>query len=172
MEAGTLIRTARQSSGLSQMALSQRSGVAQPTISSYERGVHEPTYAVLRHLVASAGLRLDITLRRPEEPKDLPASETGLLLRDRRQDLLAAAERHGARNVHVFGSVARGDDRSRSDVDFLIDLAPNVGIVGLNLLKEEFERILDRNVDVVPRSGLKAAIRDEILREAIPLEPA
>ncbi len=107
-----------------------------------------------------------------EEPKGLPSSATGLLLREKRQELLAAAERCGARQVRVFGSVARGDDSSSSDVDFIVDLEPNVGLVGLSRLEEEFERILSRKVDVVPRAGLKTGIRDEILREAIPLESA
>lgn len=90
------------------------------------------------------------------------------LLAEHREELLAAAARHGAANVRVFGSMARGEATEGSDVDFLVDFEPGATLVDLARLKEEFESILDREVDVLSSGGLKP--RDEdIRREAIAL---
>lgn len=77
----------------------------------------------------------------------------------------------GASNLRVFGSVARGEDGPESDIDLLVDLAPKVSLIGLGQVQDAMESILGRRVDVVPASGLKASIRDKVLREAIRLEP-
>lgn len=96
----------------------------------------------------------------------------GLLIRERRQSIIAAGRCLGASNLRVFGSVARGEDRPDSDVDMLVDLQPSVSLIGLGKLEEELSRILEHDVDVVPASGLKPSVREQILAEAIPLELA
>lgn len=125
---------------------------------------------MLRDLVAGAGLRLDIGLHDAASARSLPTTSVGSLLTKKRGELLAAAEELGAKNVRVFGSVARGADGPRSDVDVLVDLEPGVSLVGLGKLQDAFSRILGREVDIVPASGLKAGLRDQVLAEAIPLE--
>ena len=65
--------------------------------------------------------------------------------------------------------VARGDDHAASDVDFLVDLDQGVGVVALTALKRELAELVGVDVDVVPAEMLKAQIRSEVLREAIPL---
>ena len=102
----------------------------------------------------------------------LPGTPTGELLRERCSELVAAGKRLGATNLRVFGSAARGDDEPSSDIDILVDLSPTVTLVGLGRLEEDFEAILQRKVDVVPASGLKPGIREQVLHEAVPLESA
>lgn len=65
--------------------------------------------------------------------RSLGAMANGALNRlvSQRNEVLAAAERRGARNVRVFGSVARGDDEATSDVDLLVDLDDGVSVIGL-----------------------------------------
>ena len=53
------------------------------------------------------------------------------LLREKRDDILRIAARHGASNVRVFGSVARGEADESSDIDFLVDLAPDRSLLNL-----------------------------------------
>jgi predicted nucleotidyltransferase len=83
--------------------------------------------------------------------------------------VLAVAERRGARNVRVFGSVARGDDGPTSDVDLLVDLDEDVSLLGLTGLGNELSDLLGVSVDVVPASMLKPRLRDRVLAEAVPL---
>ncbi|HEX4867901.1 MAG TPA: nucleotidyltransferase domain-containing protein [Acidimicrobiales bacterium] len=71
--------------------------------------------------------------------------------------------------MRVFGSVARGEDNSASDVDLLVDLDPGVGVVALAGLERELGELLGVDVDVVPAETLKSRIRDEVLAEAISL---
>ena len=91
------------------------------------------------------------------------------LLKSRREEILRIAAKYGASNVRIFGSVARGDDRSDSDVDLLVDLAPNRGLLDHAALWLELEALLGCKVDVATEEGLKARIRDRVLREAVPL---
>ncbi|MBN1444195.1 MAG: nucleotidyltransferase family protein [Planctomycetes bacterium] len=90
-------------------------------------------------------------------------------LRDRREDVLRLCAKYGARNPRLFGSVARGDADARSDVDFLVDMEPGRSLFDLGGLQYELERLLGRGVDVVTERGLKARIRDRVLREAVSL---
>ena len=83
-------------------------------------------------------------------------------LRERRAELLAVAARRGASNLRVFGSVARGDDGSESDIDFLVDVA------GLIL---DLQEILGVPVDVIEASTLRPGDED-ILADVVALETA
>jgi uncharacterized protein len=90
------------------------------------------------------------------------------LLADRREQILAIADRHGAYNVRVFGSVARGEATIDSDVDFLIDyqlekITPWFP-AGLML---DLELLLQRKVDVATVDMLKERMKDRILQEAV-----
>ena len=90
-------------------------------------------------------------------------------VRARAAELRRALEPLGARSIQVFGSVARGDDTATSDVDLLVDIAPDVGMFSLLRMQSEAEAILGRAVDLVPRGGLKPEVAETALREAIPL---
>jgi len=91
------------------------------------------------------------------------------LLRTHRDKILAIAERHGASNVRVFGSVARGEARPDSDVDILVDLELGRSLFDHAQLQIDLEALLDRKVDVVSARGLRSHLRDRVLQEAIPL---
>ena len=87
----------------------------------------------------------------------------------RRDSVLEVAARHGARNISVFGSVARGDSDLQSDVDFLVDLEPGRSLSDLGGLLMDLQDVLGTPVDVVAELGLRARVRDRILAEAVPL---
>jgi predicted nucleotidyltransferase len=102
---------------------------------------------------------------KPSQP-----TASGPSLRDltrRRHQILALAARHGAENVRVFGSVARGEAGAESDVDFLVDLEQGRSLFDLAGLLIDLEDLIGRPVDVVTASGLKARIRASVLDEAV-----
>jgi predicted nucleotidyltransferase len=94
-------------------------------------------------------------------PQPLPAESLALI----RQ----IAVRHGVRDVRVFGSYARGEQRPGSDLDLLIHLDKDRGYSDLLAFCEEAEKALGRRVDVVTDDGLSPFIRDQVLAEAVPL---
>ncbi len=89
--------------------------------------------------------------------------------RRRRDESLRIAEHRGARNVRIFGSVARGEADERSDVDFLVELEPGRSLLDLGGLLMDLQELLNRPVDVVTEQGLRERIRQRVLDEAIPL---
>ena len=91
------------------------------------------------------------------------------LLRGKREEVLRLAERHGARNVRVFGSAARGEARHDSDIDFLVDMEPGRSLLDLGGLLMDLRGLLGRPVDVVTERGLKERIRPRVLKEAVPV---
>ena len=91
------------------------------------------------------------------------------LLQSKRQEILKIAARHGAYNVRVFGSVARGDARPDSDVDFLVNLEANRSLMDLARLLRDLQTLLDRRVDVVTEAGLRPRLRPQVMKEARPL---
>ena len=80
------------------------------------------------------------------------------LLRTRRREILEIAARNGAVNVRVFGSVARGDDRPDSDIDFLVNLEFGRSLLDLARLLRELMTLLEHPVDVVTEAGLRPCI--------------
>lgn len=86
-----------------------------------------------------------------------------------REEILKIAARYGARNVRVFGSLARGEAGPESDVDLLVDLEPVRSLLDLGGLLMDVEALLGREVDVVTEKGLRPRIRQRVLEEAVPL---
>lgn len=95
--------------------------------------------------------------------------DTADILREKREQVLDLAHQHGARQVRIFGSVARGDAGPSSDIDFLVDMEPGRSLLDLGGLVAELQQLLGRSVDVVTERGLKARIRARVLEEAIRL---
>lgn len=91
------------------------------------------------------------------------------LLKEKREEILRIAQKYGARNVRVFGSVVRGEADELSDVDFLLELEPGRSLFDLGGLQFELESLLECRVDVVTVRGLKSRIRERVLREAVTL---
>lgn len=90
-------------------------------------------------------------------------------LRDRRAEILALALRHGAKDVRIYGSVARGAADERSDIDFLVNFERGRSLLDLAGLIEDLTALLGRKVDVVTESELRPRNRASILAEAKPL---
>ncbi|MGI8549948.1 MAG: nucleotidyltransferase family protein [Dehalococcoidia bacterium] len=91
------------------------------------------------------------------------------LLKAKRDEVLRVAEANGAQRVRVFGSVVRGEARPNSDIDVLVDLEPGRSLLDLVAIKQELEDLLGRTVDVVTEAGISPYIREQILREAVPV---
>jgi len=87
----------------------------------------------------------------------------------KRDEILRLCARYGARNVRIFGSAARGQADERTDLDLLVEMEPGRSLFDLGGLQHELEQLLGCPVDVVTERGLKARIRDRVLREAVPL---
>ena len=91
------------------------------------------------------------------------------LIRARRDEILQMASRHGAHNVRIFGSVARGEADEQSDLDVLVDLETGRSLFDLGGLLVDLEELLGCPVDVVTEQGLRDRIRHRVLQEAVPL---
>jgi uncharacterized protein len=90
------------------------------------------------------------------------------LLGDKRKQILELADKYGVYNVRIFGSVARGEARPDSDVDFLVNVRRGVGL-GYLTLWNALEELLGRDVDLVSEPALRESLRERILHEAVPL---
>ena len=91
------------------------------------------------------------------------------ILKEKRDDVLQVAQKHGVTSLRVFGSVARREESADSDIDLLVTTGPDVSAwfpAGLIL---ELEDLLGRHIDVVTESGLNPLLRDEVLNEAVAL---
>lgn len=93
-----------------------------------------------------------------------------LLKQDLRSQILAIADKHGAYNVRIFGSVARNEANPSSDIDFLVEYDPDRHSPWFPMgLIDDLETLLQRRIDVATPAMLKDRIRDQVLQEAIPL---
>ncbi len=101
------------------------------------------------------------------------ALDTPLMLKDVRSfrdAILTLADKHGATEVRIFGSVARGDATPESDLDLLVRWdyrrVSAWGGVGFDL---ELQNLLGVRIDVISEEGLSTLLRARILKEAVPL---
>jgi uncharacterized protein len=143
-----VVRELRRAAGLTQQELASRAGVAQPNIAAYETGQRVPSAAMVARLRAAA----------PPRPSHV--------LADYRDKILAVARNHKASDVRVFGSVARGNDVSGSDLDLLVTFEPGATIFNLADLVASLEDLTGLRVDVVSEGGLRSGsnpIRDEAI---------
>lgn len=91
------------------------------------------------------------------------------VLRSKREQILQSAAQHGVRRVRIFGSVARGTDDENSDVDFLVEMAPDRSLFDLGGFLYDVRSLLGTEVDVVTEKGLQKRIRERVLAEAVDL---
>lgn len=128
--------------GLSQRAIGHAIGRSQPEVSRL--------------------LRIDPTRFEPRSP-------LGELLIHHRDEVISAVADAGARNVRVFGSVARGEDVADSDIDLLIDIPSPFSLFDLERLRLQLVELVGHEVDLVPARGLKGEIRSRAIGEAVAL---
>jgi hypothetical protein len=88
------------------------------------------------------------------------------LLKGKREEILRIAAKHGARNVRVFGSAARGEAGEDSDLDFLVDFEPGRSLLDHAGLITDLQELLGRKADVLTEGGLYWLLRRRILKEA------
>lgn len=91
------------------------------------------------------------------------------LLDAKRDEIRRIAAKHGAKNIRIFGSVARGEAAPNSDFDFLVEAGPVTSSWFPAGLIVDLEQVLGRRVEVVTEKGLDPLLRDNVLREATPV---
>ncbi len=90
-------------------------------------------------------------------------------LKNKREEILQVAARHGASNVRIFGSVARGEQDQKSDLDLLVTMETGRSLLDYAALWLELQEPLGCGVDVVSEKGLRPRMRNRVLKEAVPL---
>jgi len=130
--------------------------------------------ATMERLLAAVGMRLVARpVARPRQPRQPRPhmSRTSLRQRiaERRDEILRVAARHHATNVRLFGSVARGDETERSDIDLLVDMEPGGSLLDQVRLRRDLSDVLGVEVDVITTGGLLERDRRSILAEAVAL---
>ena len=88
------------------------------------------------------------------------------VIHQKREEIIRLSAHHGATNIRVFGSVAKGEEGKESDIDILVDLEKGRSLLDLSGLLIDLQQLLGRKVDVVTEKGLHWYIRDKILKEA------
>lgn len=91
------------------------------------------------------------------------------LIKNRREEILDIARKHGAKNIRLFGSMARGEEGAESDLDILVEMEKGSSLLDIIAIKQDIEDLLGRKVDVVTESSISPYIRDTVLREAVNL---
>lgn len=91
------------------------------------------------------------------------------LLRQRRNEILKLASQHGASNVRVFGSAARGEANAGSDIDFLVELEPDRTLFDLGALLMDLQDLLGRKIDIVTDDSIYWLLKRKIMKEAVSL---
>jgi hypothetical protein len=91
------------------------------------------------------------------------------VLVEKREDILRIAAKHGVSRIRVFGSAARGESRSESDLDLLVEVTGPTTPWFPGGLVAELEEFLGRRVDIVEPDGIRESLRREILQDAVPL---
>jgi len=161
--ASTLLREARHRSHMTQAQLADRAGTTQSVISAYESGRRQPSLPVLLALIEATGHVLEGSLAPADPARPAPlGGALGRRVRQHRSEILSIAAAYGARNVRVFGSVARGAERTDSDIDLLVDLPEGAGLFTLGRLRRALEDLLHARVEVVPADGIKPEVQAHI----------
>ncbi|MGH8065204.1 MAG: nucleotidyltransferase family protein [Candidatus Entotheonellia bacterium] len=95
--------------------------------------------------------------------------EVDRLLQSKRDEILRIAASHGARDVRLFGSLARGEAGPKSDIDILVKLDVGRSLLDIVAIKQDLEDLLGCEVDVVTEAAISPYIREEVLSEAVSL---
>lgn len=167
LDSAAIISLVRHKAGLSQEELAQRAGTSQPAVARYETGKASPSTSTLLRLLRAAGYDLDVQIKKASVT-DLSGTRARKVRREK-VAIKSLMERSGATNVRLFGSVARGEDKKHSDVDFLVDFDLAQGLLPILKLNEELSRLLGERVEVAPVGALKAEVLKNALSEAVPL---
>ena len=86
-----------------------------------------------------------------------------------RNEILEISTRYGAKEIKIFGSALRGEAKTNSDVDLLVELEPGRSLLDIIAIKQDLEDLLGCKVDIVTEAALSPYIRDEVLNQAVRL---
>lgn len=161
---GPRIAEARRAEGLSQAALAAAVSLDRTAVSKIEHGRRSVSSLELARFARVLNRSVESLVSETPRPDD-PMR----VVRRKRRAILRIAREHGARSVRVFGSTARREAGPGSDIDLLVEMERGRGLFDQAGLLLELEALLGRNVDVVTPEGLRDAIRDRVLGEALPL---
>lgn len=167
LNSAAIISFVRHRAGLTQEEMALRAGTSQPEVARYENGKASPSTSTLLRLVRAGGFDIDVRIK-----KATASNLSGKRARKVRQAKLAIkemVEKSGASNVRLFGSVARGEDRKSSDIDFLVDFDLSKGLLPIHRLNKELSKLLKERVEVAPVDALKPEVLRNALSEAVPL---
>lgn len=168
--ASELLLEARRRAGMTQTELAQRAGTTQSVVSAYEAGRRQPSLPVLLQLIEATGHVLEGSLVSGSTGTPAPLSgPLGRRVLRHRERIKKVADSYGARNVRVFGSVARGAEGPDSDIDLLLDLPDGAGLFTLGRLRSELEDLLHARVDLVPADGLRPEARSDVESDLVTL---
>lgn len=169
MSAATLVRNSRKSAGLTQEQLARRAGTSQPAIARYEQGTTEPRADTLLRLLAACGETLETAPAEVHETHVPARGPIGRRVRKHLAEVGAEARKVGARRVIVFGSTARGEDTSRSDLDLFIEMPASSSVLAVYDIQAALEQLLKVEVDVLDQRVAKPEILEAVSREGIEL---
>lgn len=168
-----LTRAVRQAAdfGWSQRRIAAAIGRSQPEVARLLKATERPAveYAVAMPTATTAAAPESEAAPEPEPESERATSTLTWLLRDKREEVVRIAAARGARNVRVFGSVARGEDDADSDIDLLVDYTEGTGLFEVSGLKVELEQALVRPVDVINARALMPRVARHALPEAVRL---
>ncbi|MEN8264397.1 MAG: nucleotidyltransferase family protein [Nitrospirota bacterium] len=91
------------------------------------------------------------------------------IIKNRREEVINIARKYGAKNVRVFGSMARGEESADSDLDIIVEMEHGSSLLDIIAIKQDIEELLGRKVDVVTEASISPYIRDAVLKEAVNL---
>ncbi len=90
-------------------------------------------------------------------------------IKSKRDEILDIAQKHGAKNIRIFGSMARGEEGTESDLDIIVEMEKGSSLLDIIAIKQDIEDLLGRKVDVVTEASISPYIRDTVLKEAVNL---
>jgi predicted nucleotidyltransferase/DNA-binding XRE family transcriptional regulator len=164
-----LIRTARQSEGLTQHALALRVGTSQAAIARYETGVSIPRADTLDRVLEACGKAV-ATRSVPAAIVPIPrGGPIGRLVSMYRQEIREAGKKISAKPLLLFGSVARGEETPESDLDILVELPTGSDPLATYDLGAELEALLKVHVDVLSTRVARPEVLEQALRDAVPV---
>lgn len=145
------VRELREAAGLSQRELAAATGIAQPNIAAYESGRRTTSATILDRVRQATDTRPSARLRRHQA------------------EVLRIVKATGARQLWVFGSVARGTDEPGSDLDLVVEFGPGSSLLTQSQLQLDLEKVLGVRVDVISSGALTDRFGERVRAEMVAL---
>lgn len=163
-----ILINARKSSRLTQEQVAERAGTSQSAVVRYEKGLQTPSVDTLKRLLKANGFDLILDIKRAK--KVAPKSELFKIVQANRGEIREILHSLGARNIRIVGSVARGDDNEKSDLDLLVDIGKDTGNTFKAVISaEQISKIVGCDVDILVSRLCKKEVLKSLLSDAIPL---